>query len=124
MGTALRIIHPRAFCEERIARGIGRRVDLKARLDLKPEQMPFWDAYEKASEEAYAKDKARCAALPEEREFRPDFIERLKMREYMMKVRLSYLEIVEPSMFALYAGLTSEQKAMFARSMRGLIRRH
>jgi hypothetical protein len=119
----VRLIHPKAFCEERVAYAIGRRAALKDNLELKTEQAAFWDAFEKASEEANAKDQARCAALPEEREIRPDFTERVKMQEYVMKARLSYLETVEPSMLALYAELTSEQKAMFARSMAGFVRR-
>jgi hypothetical protein len=122
-GQPVRTIHPKASCEERVAYRIGHRADLRDKLELRAEQTAFWDAFEKASEEANAKDRARCAALPEEREIRPDFTERVKMQKYVMKARLSYLEIVEPSMLALYAELTPEQKATFARSMTGLVRR-
>ena len=41
---------------------IGARAYLKAKLDLKPDQMPAWDAFQKAADEASAKEKATCAA--------------------------------------------------------------
>src|SRR5881394_4146920 len=59
----MREFSPKAFCEERVARRIGNRAYLKSRLDLKPEQMAAWDAFQKAADEASAKEKAKCASF-------------------------------------------------------------
>src|SRR5471030_871657 len=63
-GRHQRTFSPQTMCKERVARGIGHRAYLKARLDLKPEQTALWDAFEKAADAESAKNKARCATLP------------------------------------------------------------
>ena len=107
------------MCFERNARKVGARAYLKSRLDLKPEQMTAWNAFEKAADDATAKDKARCATLPVDVKTIPNFNERMNMREAMMKSRLESLEAVKPSLTALYAALTPEQQALFDRPMMG-----
>jgi protein CpxP len=114
-----RAFNPRNMCFERTARKIGARAYLKARLDLKPEQLTAWNAYEKAADDVSAKNKVRCASLPTEMKERPKFNDRLNMRETMMKTRLEQLEAVKPSLTALYAALTPEQQALFDRPMMG-----
>jgi len=114
-----RAFNPRNMCLERTARRIGARAYMKARLDLKPEQLTAWNAYEKAADDVSAKNKARCASLPTEVKERPKFTDRLNMRETMMKARLESLEAVKPSLTALYASLTPEQQALFDRPMMG-----
>jgi hypothetical protein len=109
--------NPRNMCMEHVARRIGMRAYLKARLDLKPEQMTAWNAFEKVSDEVSDKAKARCASLPTEIKERPKFTERLDMREAMMKARYEAVEAVTPSLKALYAALTPEQQAVFDRPM-------
>jgi hypothetical protein len=101
---------PQKMCIEKVARRIGNRAYLKARLDLKPEQMQAWTTFEKVADDVSAKDKARCASLPTEIKTRPDFAERFAMRESMMKQRSESLTAVKPSLLALYASLTPEQK--------------
>jgi hypothetical protein len=120
--------HPRtipmqALCEQRVARDRARRLELKERIGLKAEQAAFWDAFEKASQEADAMDDSRCAGLPEAWEYRPDFIEHLKLQEYLTKARLRYLQVVEPSLVALYAELTEEQKATVSLVLSDLVPR-
>ncbi len=115
----LRTFSPQNMCKVRVARRIGYRAYLKARLDLKPEQIARWNAFEKAADEVSAKDKARCATLPTERKERPTFTERMNRQEDMMKATLASLEAVKPSVLALYAALTPEQKAVFDRPMGG-----
>lgn len=110
---------PKDMCVEHVARRIGNRAYLKARLDLKPEQMPLWAAFEKAADEASAKDKARCASLPTEMQTSPNFMERFTRRDEMMKARVESLEAVKPSLQALYAALTPEQKAILDKPMMG-----
>jgi hypothetical protein len=115
----MRDFSPKAMCEDKIARRIGDRAYLKARLDLKAEQMALWTTFEKAADEASAKEKARCASLPAEMTERPSFIDGLSMREAWLKARLATIEAVKPSLTAFYASLTTEQKALFDRSAAG-----
>ncbi|MBS0521546.1 MAG: Spy/CpxP family protein refolding chaperone [Proteobacteria bacterium] len=106
---------PQKMCEDQVARRIGNRAYLKARLDLKPAQIEAWNAFEKAADAASAQDKARCASLPTEVKTPPNFADRLNMREAMMKGRLESIEAVKPSLLALYATLTPEQKEILDR---------
>jgi len=110
-------VSPQKMCVEQVARKIGARAYLKAMLDLKPEQMQAWNAFEKAADEASAKDKARCASLPTEMKDRPNFADRYTQREEMMKARLDSIEAVKPSLLALYASLTPDQKQLMDRPM-------
>jgi hypothetical protein len=112
--------NPKEMCVEHVARRIGNRAYLKARLDLTAQQLPLWNSFEKAADEASAKDKARCAALPTEMKTAPTYPERMNMREEMMKARIASLEATKPSLQALYASLTPEQKAIFDKPMRGM----
>src|SRR5689334_14456899 len=115
----MRDFAPKTMCEEHIARRIGNRAYLKSRLDLKPEQLSAWNAFEKAADEASAKEKAKCASLPTEMKTPPNFADRFNQREEMMKTRLESLEAVKPSLMALYAALTPEQRAILDRPMMG-----
>jgi hypothetical protein len=121
----MRNVSPKAFCEDRIARRIGSRAYLKAKLDLKPDQIPAWDAFQKAADEASAKEKARCASLPTEMKEPPSFVDRFNRREERMKSRLETIQAVKPSLMALYDKLTPEQKAVLDKPMMmGGHRRH
>jgi hypothetical protein len=111
--------NPRNMCVERMAHKVGQRAYLKARLDLKPEQMTAWNAFEKAADEVTAKDKVRCATLPTEIKERPKFADRMNMREAMMKSRFESMEAVKPSLMTLYAALTPDQQALFDRPPMG-----
>lgn len=110
-----RTFSPKAMCQDMVARRIGARAYLKARLDLKPEQMTAWNAFEKAADEASAKSNARCAALPAELKDRPNYVDRLSMEEDAMKARVASIEAVKPTLTALYAILSPEQKAVLDR---------
>lgn len=110
-----RNVSPRAVCLDMAARRIGDRAYIKARLELKPEQMAAWNAFEKAADEASSKSMARCATLPTEMKERPDYIQRLTMEEDAMKARVATIEAVKPSLTALYNILTVDQKAVFNR---------
>ena len=115
----MRDFSPKAMCEEHIARRVGNRAYLKERLDLKPEQISAWDAFQKAADEASAKEKAKCASLPTEMKTPPSFADRFNRREEMMKTRLESLEAVKPTLMALYDKLTPEQKAILDRPRMG-----
>ena len=110
---------PRKFCEVRIARRIGQRAYLKARLDLKADQMAAWDAFQKVADEASAKEKAKCASLPTEMKDPPSMADRLNRREDMMKTRLESMQAVKPSLLALYDKLSPDQKAVLDQPMMG-----
>jgi hypothetical protein len=115
----MREFSPKAFCEDRIARRIGNRAYLKARLDLTADQVPAWEAFQKAADEASTKEKAKCASLPGEMKTPPSFPDRLGRQEEMMKSRLESIQAVKPTLMALYDKLSPEQKAAFDRPMMG-----
>lgn len=110
---------PRAMCLDRVAHRAGFRAYLKVKLELKPDQMTAWSTFEKAADDAAAKQTARCAAMPSEAKTPPTFTERLSMREDAMKARLDSMEAVKPSMLALYNVLTPEQKVVLDRPFMG-----
>jgi|GEM_PF-618042 len=116
---AERSFSPRSMCLDMAARRIGDRAYLKARLDLKPEQMTAWNAFEKAADEASAKSMARCQTLPTEMKERPGYLDRLVMEEDAMKARIATIEAVKPSLTALVAVLTPEQKTLLDRPRAG-----
>lgn len=110
-----RSFSPKAACIDMVARRIGDRAYIKAKLELKPEQMTAWNAFEKAADEASAKSMARCQTLPAEMKERPGYVERLTMEEDMMKARIATIEAVKPSLTALVGVLTADQKAILDR---------
>lgn len=112
VAAAGRTFSPKAMCQDMLARRIGNRAYIKARLELKSEQMTAWNAFEKASDEANTKSNARCAALPAEMKDRPNYVDRLSMEEDAMKARVASIEAVKPTLVSLYAVLTPEQKAI------------
>ena len=112
-------LSPQKMCVEHLARRIGNRAYLKARLDLKPEQMNAWNAFEKAADEASVKEKAYCASLPVEIKPPSNFADRFSLQADRMKARAATLEAVKPSLLALYAALTPEQKELLDRPMMG-----
>jgi len=126
VAAAGRTFSPKSMCQDMLARRIGNRAYIKARLELKPEQMTAWNAFEKASDEANTKSNARCAALPAEMKERPNYVDRLSMEEDAMKARVASIEAVKPTLTALYAVLTPEQKAILdkPRGMAGGGMRH
>lgn len=104
--------NPKAFCLDRVARQAGNRTYLKVRLELKPEQMTAWNAFEKAADDASVKELARCNALPSERKDRPNYVDRLTLEEDAMKARVARIEAVKPTLLAFYNTLSPEQKAV------------
>lgn len=115
----MRDFSPKAFCEDRIARRMGHRAYIKAKLDLKADQMTAWDAFQKAADDASAKEKAKCATLPTDMKTPPSFPDRLTRQEEMMKSRLESIQAVKPTLIALYDKLSPEQKAVFDRPIMG-----
>ena len=110
--AAGRTFSPKNMCLDLLARRIGNRAYIKARLELKPEQMTAWNAFEKASDEANAKSNARCQALPAEMKERPNYVDRLSMEEDAMKARVASIEAVKPTLVSLYGVLSADQKAI------------
>jgi hypothetical protein len=114
-----RSFSPKAVCIDMVARRIGDRAYVKAKLELKPEQMTAWNTFEKAADEASAKSMARCQTLPTEMKERPTYLDRLTMQEDMMKARIATIEAVKPSLTALVGVLTTDQKAILDRPRMG-----
>lgn len=119
-----RSFSPKSMCLDMAARRIGDRAYLKARLELKPDQMTAWNTFEKAADEASAKSMARCQTLPTEMKERPTYLERLTMEEDVMKARIATIEAVKPSLTALVAVLTPDQKAILDRPRAGFAHHH
>ncbi len=119
-----RSFSPKSMCLDMAARRIGDRAYLKARLELKPDQMTAWNTFEKAADEASAKSMARCQTLPTEMKERPTYLERLTMEEDVMKARIATIEAVRPSLTALVAVLTPDQKAILDRPRAGFAHHH
>jgi hypothetical protein len=69
-------------------------------------------AFEKAADDASAKEVARCNALPSERKDRPNYVDRLTLEQDAMKSRVERIEAVKPTLLAFYNTLTPEQKAV------------
>ena len=113
--TAARTFSPKNMCLDQVARRLGVRAYIKSRLELKPEQMTAWNAFEKASDEASTKATQRCATLPAELKDRPNYVDRLSMEEDAMKARVAAIETVKPTLVALYGVLSPEQKAILDR---------
>ncbi len=113
--ASARTFSPKAMCQDQVARRIGNRAYLKARLELKPEQMAAWNAFERASDDASIKASARCATLPADLKERPNYVDRLSMEENAIKARIASIEAVKPTLVALYAVLSPEQKAVLDR---------
>lgn len=107
-----RTFSPKNMCLDQVARRIGNRAYIKARLELKPEQMTAWNAFEKASDEASTKANARCTTLPAEMKERPNYVDRLSMEEDAMKARVASIEAMKPTLVAFYAVLSPDQKAV------------
>jgi hypothetical protein len=114
-----RAFSPKAACVNLVARRIGDRAYIKARLELKPEQMTAWNTFEKAADEASAKSMARCQTLPTEMKERPGYLERLTIEEDLMKARIATIEAVKPSLTALVGVLTADQKTILDRPRDG-----
>lgn len=110
-----RTFSPKDMCLDQVARRIGNRAYIKARLELKPDQMTAWNAFEKASDEASIKANARCATLPTDMKERPNYVDRLSKEENAMKARVATIEAVKPTLVALYGVLSPEQKAILDR---------
>jgi hypothetical protein len=110
-----RTFSPKNMCLDMVARRLGARAYIKSRLELKPDQMTAWNAFEKASDEASTKATQRCATLPAELKDRPNYVERLSMEEDAMKARVAAIETVKPTLVALYGVLSPEQKAILDR---------
>ena len=115
VAAAGRTFSPKNMCLDMVARRLGARAYIKSRLELKPEQMTTWNAFEKASDEASTKATARCTALPAEMKERPSYVDRLSMEEDAMKARVASIETVKPTLVALYGVLSPEQKAILDR---------
>jgi hypothetical protein len=113
-----RTFTPKAMCQDGLARRVGNRAYIKARLELKPDQMAAWNAFEKAADDASAKERARCAALPAEMKDTPNYVDRLTMREDMMKARLASIEAVKPTLLTHYNVLSPDQKAVLDKPTR------
>jgi hypothetical protein len=106
----MRDFSPKAFCEDRIARRIGPGLP-QGQARSQGRSGLGWDAFQKAADDASAKEKAKCASLPTEMKTPPSFPDPPDRQEEMMKSRLESIQAVKPTLMALYDKLSPEQKA-------------
>ena len=110
------------MCQDMYAHKVGELAFLEAKLSLTPAQEPLFARWKQTSLQVAKSHETDCAAR-ERREpgQHRDVMARLDREETMLKRRLADLDAERPSLGALYAALTPEQKqALGHAGMRGM----
>lgn len=109
------------MCADRNARAVGHLAYLEEKLQPTQAQAAVWAAYKSAvTSEAESAAKA-CADRParvksaDGKRQRPTIIERNAMMEKGLTAKLTSLKATQPSLTALYATLSDEQKQVMDR---------
>ena len=97
------------FCADRYARAVGAMSYLETRLALSDRQRPLFDRWKRDRLESAKAHDGECATvqLPGPQ---GSAVDKMKLRERMLKERLDDLQGQMPSFEALYASLSDEQK--------------
>jgi LTXXQ motif family protein len=103
--------NPQERCEERLARRAAMRAYTEAKLDLTPEQRPLWDRLQSIAQTEQQKERQLCAVLKPRDQ--TTALDRLDRMQQFLSTRLEALQAAKPSVQALYAALTPEQRAIF-----------
>ncbi len=114
------------MCVDRNARAVGHLAELEAKLKPTSAQTAAWTAYKNTlTDQAAAAEKAcldrvaaRKSANKEDRaeRKRPTIVERQAMMEKGLEAKLANLKATQPSLVALYATLSDDQKQVMDRS--------
>ncbi len=107
--------HRAEFCADRYARAVGEMAYLKTRLALSDKQKPLFERWEKIKLESAKTHSGDCADMKPPG-MDASLIDKLKLREKMLKERLADLQAQMPSLEALAATLSDEQKHVFERA--------
>ena len=107
--------HPAQKCSDIAPRAIGKLAYLEAKLALTDKQKPLFDRWKRVKLESVKAHANECATKTP-REMDASIIDRLKMHEKMLKSRLADLQAEMPSIAALVASLSDEQKHALERT--------
>ena len=110
-----------AACDERAAREAGRIAYLERRLSLTAEQRPLFARFADAARAAEDVRREACvAAVPASAPATPPtIVERTERAQRMMQSEAQRLQALRPSLEALYAALTPEQRRLLDQPVRG-----
>ena len=107
--------HHAQMCSDIAPRAIGKLAYLEAKLALTDKQKPLFDRWKRVKLESVKAHANECATKTP-REMDASIIDRLKMHEKMLKSRLADLQAEMPSIAALVASLSDEQKHALERT--------
>ena len=116
MGGAMRT----RMCKDMVARQTGELAYLETKLALTPAQAPLFARWKGVMLDIAQKHQGECAQMPmmHKSGMRPDMLEGMAMEEKMLKIRLADLQAERPTLSALYAALTPEQKTELGQAAR------
>ena len=101
--------HHAQMCSDRYARTVGALAYVEVKLALTDRQKPLFERWKHVKLES-VKARANDCATMAPRDMDASIIDRLKMQEKRIKARLADLQAEMPSLEALVASLTDEQK--------------
>ncbi|MDO8422392.1 MAG: Spy/CpxP family protein refolding chaperone [Parvibaculum sp.] len=110
------------MCVDRNARAVGHLAELEAKLKPTTAQTAAWAAYkntlttQSAAAEKSCLDRAAARKAAGDDKKRPTIIERQAMMEKGLEAKLANLKATQPSLTALYATLSDDQKQVMDRS--------
>lgn len=116
-GMEDRMMRRGQMCQDLYARKVGELAFLETKLSLNGSQAPLFARWKQASLDIAKRHESDCATR-ERREpgQRRDMMARLNMEETMLKRRLADIDAERPSLGALYASLSPEQKQEFGQA--------
>jgi hypothetical protein len=108
------------MCKDMVARQTGELAYMEAKLALTPAQAPLYARWKGVMLDIAQKHQSECAQMPMMHKggTRPDMLEGMAMEEKMLKIRLADLQAERPTLSALYAALTAEQKTELGQAAR------
>ena len=107
--------HHAQMCSDRYARTVGTLAYLETKLALTDKQKPLFDRWQRVKLSAARAHSDECGTMMP-RDMDASIIDRMKMHEKKMKARLADLQAELPSLEALVASLTDEQKHALERT--------
>jgi hypothetical protein len=108
------------MCKDMVARQTGELAYLESKLALTPAQAPLYARWKGVMLDIAQKHQGECAQMPMMHKggTRPDMLEGMAMEEKMLKIRLADLQTERPTLSALFAALTPEQKSELGQAAR------
>jgi hypothetical protein len=107
--------HHAQRCSDFYARAVGRLAYVETKLALTDAQKPLFEDWKHVKLESAKAHADECGTMMP-RDMDASIIDRMKMHEKMMKAMLADLQAEIPSLEALVASLSDEQKHVFDRT--------